>query len=92
MKEVKSVVWDCDSFKSPRLDEINFGFLKEFWEDLKNNFFLKIFVDFHVHGRLVRGINNTFIVLSLRRIILSLFCILDLFFWWVSFTKCWQMD
>lgn len=29
--EVKAAVWDCDSFKSPGPDGINFGFIKEFW-------------------------------------------------------------
>jgi hypothetical protein len=29
--EVKSAVWDCDSYKSPGPDGINFGFIKEFW-------------------------------------------------------------
>jgi len=28
--EVKAAVWDCDSFKSPGPDGINFGFIKNF--------------------------------------------------------------
>ncbi|XP_024636355.1 uncharacterized protein [Medicago truncatula] len=28
--EVKAAVWDCDSFKSPGPDGINFGFIKDF--------------------------------------------------------------
>jgi hypothetical protein len=30
LEEVKSVVWDCDSYKSPGPDGINFGFIKDF--------------------------------------------------------------
>jgi hypothetical protein len=29
--EVKAAVWDCDSFKSPGPDGVNFGFFKDFW-------------------------------------------------------------
>ncbi|MCI16818.1 cysteine-rich receptor-like protein kinase, partial [Trifolium medium] len=32
--EVKVAVWDCDSFKSPGPDGINFGFIKDFWAEL----------------------------------------------------------
>ncbi|MCI51764.1 cysteine-rich receptor-like protein kinase [Trifolium medium] len=28
--EVKAAVWDCDSYKNPGPDGLNFGFLKEF--------------------------------------------------------------
>jgi hypothetical protein len=35
--EVKAAVWDCDSYKSPGPDGINFGFYKEFWEDLRGD-------------------------------------------------------
>jgi len=30
LEEVKAAVWDCNSFKSPGPDGVNFGFLKEF--------------------------------------------------------------
>jgi hypothetical protein len=30
MEKVKQVVWNYDSFKSPGLDGINFGFVKDF--------------------------------------------------------------
>jgi hypothetical protein len=35
--EVKVAVWDCDSYKSPGQDGINFGFYKDFWEDLRGD-------------------------------------------------------
>jgi len=36
--EVKMTFWDSDIFKSPCLDDINFGFIKDLWEDLKGDF------------------------------------------------------
>jgi hypothetical protein len=37
-EEVKQAVWDCDSYKSPGPDGVNFGFIKEFWDILKDDF------------------------------------------------------
>jgi hypothetical protein len=39
VEEVKQAVWDCDSFKSPGPDGINVGFIKDFWHELKDDFF-----------------------------------------------------
>jgi len=36
-EKVKQAVWNCDSFKSPGLDGINLGFIKDFWEFLKED-------------------------------------------------------
>jgi hypothetical protein len=41
---------------------VNFGFLKDFWEDVKGGMMCSI-TDFHKNGRLTRGINSTFIAL-----------------------------
>jgi len=62
VEEVKQAVWDCGSFKSPGADGIDFGFLKEFWELLKDDF-MKFIVDFHRNGKLTKGVNSTFIAL-----------------------------
>ncbi|GAU21951.1 hypothetical protein TSUD_110910 [Trifolium subterraneum] len=64
-EEVRQAVWDCDSFKSPGPDDVNFGFINEFWQDLKADF-LRFFHDFHNNSRLVKGLNCTFIVLILK--------------------------
>jgi len=53
---------DCDSFKSPGPDGVNFGFLKEFWSDMKQDI-MRFMTEFHRNGRLSRGINSTFIAL-----------------------------
>ena len=69
MEEVKAVVWDCDNLKCPGLDGISFGFIKDFWDILKDDV-MRFLVEFHRNGRLTKGINSTFIALSLRLIAL----------------------
>jgi len=60
--EVKVLGWDYDSFKSRGLDDINFGFIKEFWANMKDDI-IRFITDFHRNGRLTKSINCTFIVL-----------------------------
>ncbi|PNX72596.1 cysteine-rich receptor-like protein kinase, partial [Trifolium pratense] len=60
--EVKQAVWDCDSYKSPGPDGINFGFIKDFWVELRGDV-MRFLSDFHRNGRLTKGINATFIAL-----------------------------
>ncbi|MCH79554.1 cysteine-rich receptor-like protein kinase [Trifolium medium] len=62
VEEVKAAVWDCDSYKSPGPDGINFGFMKEFWNELQVDI-MKFISEFHRNGKLTRGINSTFIAL-----------------------------
>lgn len=47
--EVKDVVWDCGSDKSPGPDGYNFRFLKTFWDVIKVDV-LKMMADFHSSG------------------------------------------
>jgi len=58
--EVKAAVWDCDNFKCPGPDGIFFGFIKDFWDILKDDV-LCFLHEFHRNGRLSKGINSTFI-------------------------------
>jgi hypothetical protein len=60
--EVKEAVWDCDSFKSPGPDGVNFGFFKDFWVELKGDV-MRFISEFHRNGKLTKGINSTFIAL-----------------------------
>ena len=60
MEEIKQAVWDYDSFKSPGPDGISFGFIKQFWDVLKDDF-LRFMTEFHRNGKLTKGINSTFI-------------------------------
>jgi len=62
MDEVKAAVWDCDNFKCPGPDGITFGFIKDFWDILREDV-MRFLVEFHRNGRLAKGINSTFIVL-----------------------------
>jgi len=62
MDEIKSAVWDCDNFKSPGPDGINFGFVKNFWNEMKEDV-VRFITEFHRNGRLSKGINSTFISL-----------------------------
>lgn len=59
--EVKMTVWDCDIFKSSCLDDINFGFDKNLWEDLKGDF-----MKFLAYFYLVESSSCTFIDLILK--------------------------
>jgi len=59
---VKQAVWNCDSCKSPGPDGVNFGFIKEFWNLLKDDL-LRFMVEFHRNGKLTKGLNSTFIAL-----------------------------
>ncbi|GAU25751.1 hypothetical protein TSUD_216830 [Trifolium subterraneum] len=62
LEEVKSAVWDCDSYKSPGPDEINFGFIKDFWPELQADI-MRFIAEFHRNGKLTKGLNSTFIAL-----------------------------
>ena len=55
-------VWNCDSFKSPGPDGINFGFIKDFWPELKDNI-MRFITEYYRNGKLSKGINSTFIAL-----------------------------
>ncbi|GAU50699.1 hypothetical protein TSUD_367350 [Trifolium subterraneum] len=60
--EVRAAVWDFDSFKSPGPDGVNFGFIKDLWEELRSDA-MRFISEFHRKGKLTKGINDTFIAL-----------------------------
>ncbi|GAU46455.1 hypothetical protein TSUD_402220 [Trifolium subterraneum] len=62
MEEIKAAIWDCDSYKCPGPDRINWVFFKDFWEVLKIDL-LNFFAEFHHNGKLTKGLNSTFIAL-----------------------------
>jgi len=62
LDEVKNAVWDCDCFKCPGPDGANLGFIKDFWCDIKEDI-MRFVTDFHRNGKLLKGINITFITL-----------------------------
>ena len=62
MDEVKATVWDCDNYKCPSPNGITFGFIKDFWDILRDDV-MRFIGEFHRKGRLTKGINSTFIAL-----------------------------
>jgi hypothetical protein len=46
MEEVKAAVWDCDSYKCPGPYGVNFGFIRDFWGDMKEDL-MRFVSDFH---------------------------------------------
>ncbi|GKV41384.1 hypothetical protein SLEP1_g48927 [Rubroshorea leprosula] len=61
-EEVRQAVWSCESTKAPGPDGFNFKFVKEMWGTLKDDV-MGYISDFHKHGKLVRGMNCSFIAL-----------------------------
>lgn len=62
LEEVKQAVWDCESFKSPGPHGINFSFINDFLQELKDDF-MRFLVEFHRNGNPTKGVNSTFIPL-----------------------------
>ncbi|KAL8487469.1 hypothetical protein ACS0TY_023955 [Phlomoides rotata] len=65
-EEVKDAVWSCDSNLSAGPDGFTFGFIKDQWEVLKEGIMFMMH-ELHKNGRLVKGINPSFIILILKR-------------------------
>ncbi|GKV49125.1 hypothetical protein SLEP1_g55890 [Rubroshorea leprosula] len=61
-EEVNKAVWDCGVSKAPGPDGFNFQFIREMWEVLKEDI-VGFIQEFHENGKLVRGLNESFIVL-----------------------------
>lgn len=61
-EEVKAAVWGCDSNKSPGPDGFTFDFIKTNWANMKAEV-MQLMREFHERGRLVKGLNASFIVL-----------------------------
>lgn len=61
-EEIWQVIKKCDGNKAPGPDGFNFNFFKHFWPIIKGDI-LKFFEEFHMNGKLVRGLNASFIAL-----------------------------
>ena len=59
---MRQAVWDCDSYKISGPDGVSFGFIKEFWNLLKEDM-IRFMTEFHRNGQLTKGLNSTFIAL-----------------------------
>lgn len=60
--KIKEAIWECDGSKSPGPDGFNMEFYKSCWDIVKGDV-MRMMVEFHAHGKLVRGCNSSFIVL-----------------------------
>jgi len=67
VEEVKAAVWDCDSFKSPGQDDVNFGFIKELWQVLKEDIMCFI-TEFHRMENLLEVLRQI-LLLSFQKLI-----------------------
>ncbi|GKU98648.1 hypothetical protein SLEP1_g11622 [Rubroshorea leprosula] len=61
-EEIDAAVRECDSSKAPGPDGFNFGFVKNVWELIRVDV-IRFLHEFHKNGKLVRGLNTSFIVL-----------------------------
>lgn len=57
-EEVKQAVWDCGIDKAPGFDGFNFKFIREMWEDIKEDIY-DFVISFLEHGDVARAINVT---------------------------------
>ncbi|GAU37376.1 hypothetical protein TSUD_22500 [Trifolium subterraneum] len=58
--EVKSAVWDCDSYKSPSPDGVNFGFIKDFWAELRGDV-MRFIAEFHRNSSVISESQTAFV-------------------------------
>ncbi|XP_028100123.1 uncharacterized protein LOC114299551 [Camellia sinensis] len=64
--EIKSTVMDCDGNKAPGLDGFNLLCYQKFWKVMKGDV-INFVKEFHTNGKLVKGINSSFITLIPKR-------------------------
>lgn len=60
--EIWEVLKECDGNRAPGPDGFNLNFFKKFWPVIKGEV-VQFFDDFYLSGKLVRGLNATFIAL-----------------------------
>ncbi|GLT66339.1 hypothetical protein SLA2020_387070 [Shorea laevis] len=66
-EEIEEGLNSCEGNKAPGLDEFNFNFIKLIWSSMKEDF-VSFFEEFHQRGRLVRGLNSSFITLIPKKL------------------------
>ncbi|GLT95878.1 hypothetical protein SLE2022_135350 [Rubroshorea leprosula] len=67
VEEIEEGLKSCEGTKAPGPDGFNFNFLKCVWSCLKEDF-MSFFEEFHQNGRLVRGLNSSFITLIPKKL------------------------
>ncbi|XP_068466546.1 uncharacterized protein [Phaseolus vulgaris] len=56
-KEIKDAIWNCDSSKSPGLDEVTFSFIKKHWGLLEKDVMGAV-KHFHSEGKIPKGFSE----------------------------------
>ncbi|GLU06807.1 hypothetical protein SLE2022_238000 [Rubroshorea leprosula] len=67
VEEIEEGLRSCDGSKAPGPDGYNFNFLKFAWQCIKEDF-INFFSEFHRNGKLVRGLNSSFIALIPKKV------------------------
>ncbi|GLT25058.1 hypothetical protein SLA2020_002120 [Shorea laevis] len=62
VEEIEEGLNSCEGHKAPGPDGYNFNFIKFVWDTLKDDF-VEFFREFHQRGRLVKGLNSSFLTL-----------------------------
>lgn len=57
-EDVWASIQSCDGNRAPGPDGFNLSFYNEFWGLIKEDI-MKVFNDFHGHGKLVKGIHRS---------------------------------
>lgn len=63
-EEIKEAIQDCDNLKSSGPNGLDF--FKHSWETIKEDF-IRFFAEFHINGKLVRGLNSSFVALISKK-------------------------
>ncbi|GJU98180.1 RNA-directed DNA polymerase, eukaryota, reverse transcriptase zinc-binding domain protein [Tanacetum coccineum] len=66
LEEIKFAVWDCGNDKAPGPDDFTFGFIKRYWELLKNDI-MKFVTRFLETKKMPVGSNSSFTTLIPKR-------------------------
>lgn len=80
-EEVLEAIYSCETLKSLGPDGFNFGFLKNF-RGLYKDDLLRCLDEFYDHGKLVKGLNSSFIVLIPKKKKAVNLGAIALFLWW----------
>ncbi|GKV53234.1 hypothetical protein SLEP1_g59770, partial [Rubroshorea leprosula] len=67
IEEIEEGLHSCDGSKAPGPDGFNFNFIKFAWSSLKDDF-VNFMCEFHQHGRLVKGLNSSFLALIPKKL------------------------
>ncbi|GKV46286.1 hypothetical protein SLEP1_g53278 [Rubroshorea leprosula] len=67
IEEIEEGLRSCDGSKAPGPDGYNFNFIKFAWNTLKDDF-VNFLMEFHQHGRLVKGLNSSFLALIPKKL------------------------